>query len=330
MKIVKRIAMVLAFLLISGLAWLAYQFNARPDIAPYLPLAMPAAAAEFKGLRVTFLGVSSLLLDDGQTAILTDGFFTRPSGRDVLFGKITPDRALIERSLQRAGITRLAAVIAVHSHYDHAMDSPEVARRTGAMLVGSSSTANIGRGWGMAEDRLHIVKDGELLRFGKFEVTVIRSAHFPHPIARGEITAPLRPPVRANEYEEGGSYALLIRHEGHSMLINGSAGYVDGALAGRQADVVFLGIGGMGAKDESYRSAYWREVVQAVHARRVIPVHWDDFTLPLDQPLRPSRKLFDDLDKSMDFLQRRGADEKREIRLALPWIAIDPFAGLSP
>jgi len=30
------------------------------------------------GLRVMFLGVSTLLFDDGDTAILTDGFFTRP------------------------------------------------------------------------------------------------------------------------------------------------------------------------------------------------------------------------------------------------------------
>ena len=38
----------------------------------------------------------------------------------------------IARGLARNEVTTLAAVIPVHSHYDHAMDAPEVARRTGA------------------------------------------------------------------------------------------------------------------------------------------------------------------------------------------------------
>jgi L-ascorbate metabolism protein UlaG (beta-lactamase superfamily) len=32
---------------------------------------------------------------------------------------------------------------------------------------------------------------------------------------------------------------------------------------------------------------YLQEVVDAVGARRIVPVHWDDFTRGLDEPLRP-------------------------------------------
>jgi L-ascorbate metabolism protein UlaG (beta-lactamase superfamily) len=328
MSVVKRLSLLLLVVAIAAASWLAYRFATRPSLAPYLPLALPKAPAEFTGLRVTFLGVASLLLDDGETAILTDGFFTRPAARDVFLGKIAPDRDIIARSLDRARIRKLAAVIALHSHYDHVMDSPEVAQRTGAVLVGSNSTANVGRGWGLAEDRLRVVRDREVLHFGKFEVTVIKSAHFPHPLAMGEINEPLRPPVRASEYREGGSYQLLVRHGGRSLLINGSAGFVEGGLAGRHADVVYLAIGGMGSKDDAYRSAYWQETVRAVHAERVIPIHWDDFTLPLDQALVPVRLLFDDMDKSMQFLQQRGEADKVDVRLVMPWQAVDPFQGL--
>ena len=98
------------------------------------------------GRGVTFLGVASLLLDDGETAIMTDGFFSRPSLAKVALGKVAPDHARIDAVLARAGVDRLAAVLPVHSHFDHAMDSAVVADRTGAVLVGGESTANVGRG----------------------------------------------------------------------------------------------------------------------------------------------------------------------------------------
>src|SRR5699024_1133187 len=108
-----------------------------------------------------------------------------------------------ERALQRAEIDRLAAVIVVHSHYDHAMDAPAVAERTGAELIGSESTANIGRGWGLAEDRLRVVEGGEALRFGRFKVTLLRSRHAPIATADGGVIAqPLTPPARATAYKE--------------------------------------------------------------------------------------------------------------------------------
>ena len=70
---------------------------------------------------------------------------------------------------------------------------------------------------------------------------MIRTAHFPHGMAMGEITAPLVPPARATAYLEGGSYSPLIEHDGRSLLVQGSAGFVPGALRGRHAEVVFLG-----------------------------------------------------------------------------------------
>ena len=85
-----------------------------------------------KKLRVTFLGVSTLLFDDGETAWMTDGFFTRPSLSQVLFGKIESDRGLVAKALEHLHVTKLKAVIPIHSHYDHALDSALVAQLTGA------------------------------------------------------------------------------------------------------------------------------------------------------------------------------------------------------
>ncbi|MGH7805527.1 MAG: MBL fold metallo-hydrolase, partial [Candidatus Binatia bacterium] len=217
----KRVLAVVGLVAVAVIGAFAVAVRDRHSLDAYRERFLPPLAeGPTSGLRVTFLGVTTLLFEDGETAILTDGFFSRPGVLDLV-RPIAPDRERIGAALARAGIARLAAVIPVHSHYDHAMDAPEVARRTGARLVGSESTANIGRGDGLAEEQIHVVRDGETLSFGRFRVTMILSRHFPHGMAMGEIRAPLRPPARATDYLDGGAYSIFIEHDGRPMLVQG-------------------------------------------------------------------------------------------------------------
>jgi L-ascorbate metabolism protein UlaG (beta-lactamase superfamily) len=317
----RRFLIAVLVLIAVAAGWLVYRLNDRPSLQPYatLWLASPTGAGPGPQVSVTFLGVATLLISDGQTSFMTDGFFTRPAKASVFLGRIAPDPEVIAASLEKAGVRELAAVFAVHSHYDHAMDSPEVARRTGALLVGSESTANIGRGVGFPEDRIRVVQPGAPMRWGAFTVTAIASAHFPHGMAMGEISQPLVPPARATEYLEGGSWSLLVEHPAGSLLVQGSAGWREGALSGRHADVVLLGIGGLGTRDAAYREDYWRNVVAPLHPRCVIPIHWDDFTLPLAEPLRPAPTLLDDVPGSLDFLIGKARAERAQIGLLPVW-----------
>jgi len=310
------LAATLALVVVAGLAWVVVRRNDHPSLTPYAQLgATPPAAGD--GVTVTFLGVSTVLVSDGETTLLTDGFFSRPPLLRTLLTKIAPDDAIIDATLARAGITTLAAVIVVHSHYDHAMDAPLVAERTGAVLVGSASTANVGRGAGLAEERMRIVGDTATMRFGRFEVTLIPSRHLPHGMSMGTIDAPLVPPARASDYLEGGSFSVLIRHPTGALLIQGSAGWIDGALAGREADVVLLGVGGLGTQSREYGERYVAEVVEAVGAKLVVPIHWDDFTLPLSEPLVPMPRLLDDFPATMALLEAHsgGPGEPRLVLL---------------
>ena len=320
------LALGLAVALAAGTGWLACALRDRPDLAPFAADRLPAAPAA-GGLRVTFLGVATLLVSDGETAILTDGFFTRPPLWRTVAWRVAPDPGAIEAGLARAGIDRLAAVVVVHSHYDHAMDAPLVAERTGALLVGSESTAQIARGLGFDEARIRVPAPGESFPFGRFRVSLIPSRHFPHGMAMGTIDAPLVPPARATDYKEGGSFSVLIEHERGRLLVQGSAGFVPGALRDVRADVVALGIGGLGTRDDAYRDDYWRETVEAVGARRVIPIHYDDFTVPLEEPPVPAPNLLDDVAGSLRFLRER-AGAGRDVRLAPAWQAVDPLADL--
>lgn len=330
----KKLLLVVLVLAVAGGGWLAHGLRSRPSVEPYEALSFPAAPAEAgagsdpAGMRVTFLGVSTLLVRDAAAAILVDGFFSRPGLAAVALGRVGPDEARIDAALARAGIDRLDAVVTVHSHYDHAMDTPLVARKTGAIVVGSESTANIARGQGLAEDRIRVVRGTATMRFGDIAVTLVPSRHFPHGQAMGEIGEPLAAPARATDYLEGGSYSLLFERAGRAILVQGSAGYVEGALVGRRADVAYLGVGLLGSKDDAYRDAYWRETVGAVGAKRVIPIHWDDFLRGLDEPLVALPYLFDDLDASMDFVLERAKRDGIDVRWPALAAASDPFAGL--
>jgi L-ascorbate metabolism protein UlaG (beta-lactamase superfamily) len=329
--ILRGILLALAAAVLLFALWLGHALNDRPSLGGYDALALPPAAAP-GGVRVTFAGVSTLLVSDGETALLTDGFFSRPGLFRTLAGRIAPDPDAISAGLARAGIAEspgaLAAVFVVHSHYDHAMDAPDVARRTGALLVGSESTANIARGVGFDESRFRLARSGEPMSFGRFRVTMIRARHFPHGMAMGEITQPLVPPASAMDYLEGGSYSVVFEHPDGTILVQGSAGWEGGALAGVRADVAFLGVGGLGTRDRAYMEEYWRETAGAVGARRAIAIHWDDFTRPLSEPLVPMPRLTDDFDASMAFLRERAAASGVDLRLAREGAAVDPFAGL--
>jgi L-ascorbate metabolism protein UlaG (beta-lactamase superfamily) len=254
-------------------------------------------------LTATWFGVTALLLSDGEHAIFIDPFFTRPPGFLNLArnAKIAPDETLIREWLDRAKVSKLDAVLVSHSHYDHAMDAAVVARLTGARLAGSASTVNIGQGGGLPKASLVTVKPDVPLTFGSFKVTFIESRHAGATggTPTGDIVAPLVPPVRYLDYRQGGSFSILVEHAQGSLLHHGSAGFVPGALAGRHAGIVFLGIALLPDLEP-----YLANTVDTVGAKRVIPVHWDDFTRPLSEPLQPF-PLVVRLDRFFDKMKQR-------------------------
>jgi L-ascorbate metabolism protein UlaG (beta-lactamase superfamily) len=303
----------------------------RPDLSQYAGhFDVPEAG---DGPAVTFLGVASLLLDDGASAVMTDGFFSRPSLPRLLLRPISPDLGRIDAALGRLGLgpggRRLDAVAPVHTHFDHVMDSAVVAERTGAVLVGGESCANVGRGAGLDPTRIAVVTPGEPRTFGAFTLTHVESSHCPPDRFPGTIDEPVVPPVRTGAYRCGEAWSILVAHAGgRTALLQGSAGFVEGALAGRRADVAYLGVGQLGVMPEPYIRAYWAETVEAVGARRVVLTHWDDFFRGLDRPLRALPYAGDDLDVTMRVLGELARAQGVALHLPTLWRREDPWAGL--
>src|SRR6476659_10869628 len=132
----------------------------RPDLSDYTRYFDAPEAKADAPLTVAWAGVTTLLVDDGSSALMTDGFFSRPGLANVGLGQIAPSTSRIDDSLRRLGVDRLEAVLPVHTHFDHAMDSAVVAERTGARLIGGESAANVGRGGGLPDEQITVVAAG--------------------------------------------------------------------------------------------------------------------------------------------------------------------------
>jgi L-ascorbate metabolism protein UlaG (beta-lactamase superfamily) len=253
---------------------------------------------ENQGLSIQFLGNTNILFDDGETKILTDGFFSRPSATKLIFGKIKPNEKRVKYALAKAKINGLDAVIPLHSHYDHAMDAPVVAKLTGANLIGSSSTLNIGKGLGLDPNQMFLA-DTSVIELGNFKLQLIESEHLHYnkeklceKLLDKHIEKPLIPPVKFDAYVEGKTYTLIIKHKDISIGVQGSTGYKKGALEGHKVDVLFTSIGGVSAKNLSANDQYQRHVIDNLEPNLLIPIHWDSMTRPLKRGLRYPSFLF--------------------------------------
>jgi L-ascorbate metabolism protein UlaG (beta-lactamase superfamily) len=319
----RNVALVLLALLALATIVVSRLWQDRPAVADFgWPTATPARDTN-AAVTVTWLGISTLLFDDGDTQILIDGTFTRIRVTDIApLQTISSDVATINHALSKYRIDRLAAIVPAHSHFDHAMDIGYIANRTSAVILGSQSTANIAKGAGVPVDQYQTLADGEIRQFGNFTITLLASRHAPigtdgEAWFPGSIDSPLRQPAHVSAWREGVTWSILIGHPRGTTLIKGSAGYIPGKLQGVTADVAILGIAGLAGLGREYVDDYWQETIAATGARRLIAVHFDDFTAPFGEiVLFP--KLADDIIKTAGWLDKLIAAEDGDVSIELP------------
>ncbi len=303
---------------------LTFLINDRPELeaVDWLPvgdIAPPAPGV----VTLTWLGVGTLLFDDGDTQILVDGFLSRPTLGDIVFQRpVSNDIPLINQVLLDYRMQRLAAIVPAHSHYDHAMDIGAIANRSNASILGSESTANIARGAGVPEDQVLVAEPGIEYTFGEFRVSLIRSPHAPigwrgaTPFA-GTINEPLELPAKVSAWREGGSFSIVIAHPQGTALVLGSAGFSEQELETLQADVVILSVGQLNNLGRDYAERYWQTVVTSTGAYRVLPIHFDDFTAPFGEIRLPPR-IVDDFPRTARWLAEFRQTWDRDVSLILP------------
>lgn len=320
---------VIAALMVTALAAYAfYQLSPSANLEHFKAVTANNYVSEVipdGNVSATFFGTSTILFDDGETQLLIDGFFTRPSAIDVVLGKVSPDSTIVRSVIKQYKINRLKAVLVCHSHYDHVMDAPTVSKITGATLFGSSSTLNVGRGAGLAEQQMQLFEPTTKMQVGKFTVTVIPSKHTPPVTILGKTNAtdpahpnidePLQQPAAIEDFIEGGTYDFYIQHGGHAVLVKASTNYIPNALDSFKADVFFLGTALLSKQDEQFRENYYKETVKASQANTVVPIHWDNFSKPLTQPLQALPKFSDNMEATFSFITDRTKADSVNFRL---------------
>ncbi|MEO9185418.1 MAG: MBL fold metallo-hydrolase [Kofleriaceae bacterium] len=232
-----------------------------------------AAAPQRAALTLTYLGVAGWQIEGGGKLILSDPYFSRPANADA---PLVPDAAAITAHAP----PHADLIVVGHSHYDHLLDAPSVALRTGAKLMGSASTLRVARATGVAADHLIGVKGGEDFELDGFSVRVIPSLHSVISFG-GEVADAPTLPMAQSGYGEGGTYGYLIRLAGRQVLVLDTANFIERELEGIHPDIAIVAPGLRGKIHD-----YTCRLIHVLGAPPVVLVtHFDAWhEPPIDQP----------------------------------------------
>ncbi len=229
-------------------------------------------------VRVRWLGTAGHVIETPTTTLLLDPFLTRPSLVDTVFRPVAP----IPERWGDWLPARIDAVLLGHSHYDHVLDAPEIARRTESRVVGSRTTASWAMAAGVPESGIDVVPaSGRTLRIGDCTVRFVPSLHGRFAAGRvpfdGEVLTIPRLPARSFDYKMGGAFGIHVTTPAGAIYHNGSADLVDAQLDGLHADVLLLGLAGRHATPR-----YVERMTGLLRPAVLIPTHHDYFFGPMD------------------------------------------------
>jgi L-ascorbate metabolism protein UlaG (beta-lactamase superfamily) len=186
--------------------------------------------------------------------------------------ELVPDTAAVDRHVTRADF-----ILHSHSHFNHTLDMPSIARKTGAVVIGTESTTNLARAGGVPEARLISVRGGEDFEFGGFSVKVIPSLHS---ALNGKrffdsrvVPRDFRGPRRLRDDVEGGTLAYLLRLAGHEILWFGSMNYIEREVEGLRPDVAMIAAARQRLEIHDYTGRLMRALGLP---RLVFATHWDE------------------------------------------------------
>jgi L-ascorbate metabolism protein UlaG (beta-lactamase superfamily) len=261
-------------------------------------------------LHLTHLGAAGWSITDGQTTVVVDPYLSRIrfSGRG--FG--APDagtgpgdrRPLVtmdevpacDTATIDARVPRADFILLSHSHFNHCMDMPYIARKTAAVVIGTESTANVARAGGVPDEQILTVRGGEDYEFGRVSIKVVPSLHSAlsakQYFSSGVVSRDIAPPLRLRDYVEGGTLAYLVRLGGHQVLVFGSMNYIEREVAGLRPGIVLVAAARQRLEIHEYTGRLLRALGRP---RVVVATHWDDqgppFGAPQDEYLEQTRSF---------------------------------------
>jgi len=241
------------------------------------PLELPA------GLEIEWLGVSGYRLSFAGQTLFIDPYLSRVPFTDLLRRRPTlPDPAALDRFVHAPG--EVAGVLVGHTHFDHAVDAPAIARRFGCNAYGSDSLLTLMGLHGLAERAVEVTPY-RTYELGPFEVSFTPSVHSKLLLGLavpydGDLTCEHLDALSPAAYRCGQVWGISIEVAGLRFYHQGSANLIDDAIRQREVDVFLAGVAG-----RSFTEDYWQRILPRLDPKVVVPTHYDNFFRPLGRPL---------------------------------------------
>ena len=219
--------------------------------------------------------------------ILVDPYVSRVPLRTLLLRRpALPDDDAIARYVRPPG--PVAGILIGHTHWDHAVDAPALARRFDAPTYGSDSLAHLMRLHGQPSV---VVEPRKRYELGPFVVSFTPSRHSKLLFGRkvpfdGPLTCEDVHALSPGAYKCGAVYGIRIEVAGIALYHQGSADLDDGALGHEPVDVFLAGVTG-----RQVTPHYWERILPKLDPRVLVPTHYDDFFAPLGKPFKLIRKV---------------------------------------
>lgn len=230
------------------------------------------------GVEVRWLGVAGFAITAEDTTILIDPYVTRRPVGDMLRRKVwTSDPVLLDRHVPKAD-----AILLGHTHFDHALDTPGLARRDGATVYGGTSARDLMGLHGLAHQAVE-VDPHRVYEIGPFAVTFVPSIHSKLVLGLkvpngGEITCEHLDEMTSQAYCCGQVWGIHIEVAGATIYHQGSADLLDDEICHTGIDVFLCGIAGRQMTDD-----YVGRILPKLDPKTIVITHHDDFFRSLDQ-----------------------------------------------
>jgi L-ascorbate metabolism protein UlaG (beta-lactamase superfamily) len=236
-----------------------------------------------QGLEIEWLGVAGYRLTYQGHTLVIDPYVSRAPLSSLLRRQPTvPDPAMLGRFLSLPGT--VVGVLVGHTHFDHAVDTPAMAREHGCPALGSRSLQALMDLHGVRTLAV-VVEPLDIHDLGPFRVTFVPSRHakvvlgLRVPFA-GELTCRSLDRLTPSAYRVGQVWSFLIEVAGIRLYHQGSADLIDDAVPRGGVDVFLAGIAG-----REFTPDYWTRVLTRLEPAVVVPCHYDDFFRPLGSPM---------------------------------------------
>ena len=280
----------------------------------------------YSQVELKYLGTAGWEIKDENVTVLIDPYISRVKlGNGPSISKLdnrktvsrsdffVSDSALIDNLIDKVDY-----ILVHHSHFDHLSDVPYIAKKTGAKVIGTETTINILRAYGISNAQLYPVKGGEDYQFENFSVRVIPSIHSAlndkHYIDSREYKTPPEAPLKVSDFIEGGSLMFLARFKNKKILTMGSMNFIERELDGIKSDILLAGVNQSQLGLYNYNE---RLINVTGYPKIIIPTHWDNFRLPynfsqednIELKLIPFKKDIELLSPNTDVMIIRHLEE---------------------